>query len=206
MFTWQPQGALGGRTPNQLNSLTPQNNEGLGVGGGQAMFNLPRFQMPGSTIGFGGSFGPGQQQAQPGGVPGSASVGNVRFSISRQASSDPVQNIINDIQNPMGGMNINFGQGGQAPAPQKRQPPILRDAMTGGFGSGEGGGLTAGQPTGPGMDNAYGRAMALQKQFGVAGTNLGQPSSYQGDGTYGSFAGGLRKRMTAPYSLGEVFL
>ena len=118
-FSWQTTGALRGGVPNQMNASTPQNAEGLGVPWGKAMFNLPRYQMPGSTVNFGGGFGlsgdmagaPGQSQT--GMAPG-ANVGNVRFSLSRQASSDPVQNIINDIQNPLGGMSLGFTGGGGA--------------------------------------------------------------------------------------------
>ena len=56
--------------PNQMNSFTPQNNEGLGVPWGQATFN-----------------------------------------ISRQASSDPVANIMAQAGNPMGNMTANFSSG-----------------------------------------------------------------------------------------------
>ena len=117
-FPWQTVGALRGTTPNQMNSFTPQNNEGLGVPWGRALFNLPRYQMPGSQMNFGGGFGFGgregpNQMGMQGGA-GVAPVG-VNFSISRQASSDPVKNIINDIQNPLGGMTANFSgsKGGQ---------------------------------------------------------------------------------------------
>ena len=114
-FNWQQGGgALMGNVPNQMNSFTPQNNEGLGMPWNQAMFNLPRFQMPGSQINFGGGFGFGGREGpnQMGMASGVQPVG-VNFSINRQASSDPVKNIINDIQNPLGGMTANFsGMGG----------------------------------------------------------------------------------------------
>jgi hypothetical protein len=100
-----------------MGSFTPQNAEGLGVPWGKAMFNLPRYQMPGSTVGFGGGFGlSGDMQGAPGqsqmGMQPGANIGNVRFSMTRQASSDPVQNIINDVQNPLGGMKLGFEGGG----------------------------------------------------------------------------------------------
>ena len=37
--------------PNQMGLSTPQNAQGLGMPGGQAMFNLSRFQMPGGLQG-----------------------------------------------------------------------------------------------------------------------------------------------------------
>lgn len=65
--------------PQSLGLFTPQNGEGLGLPGGQTSFNLPRSGAP---------------------------TPSMNFSISRTASSDPVQNIINDIQNPLGGLNV----------------------------------------------------------------------------------------------------
>lgn len=114
-FNWQPMGALQGTVPNQLPSFTPQNNEGLRMPGNQAMFNLPRFQMPGTTVNFGGMM----------------PAGNMSFSITRQASSDPVQNIINDIQNPLGNTNISFGgsPASNTPAQRQAEPMGLRGAM-----------------------------------------------------------------------------
>ena len=111
--------------PNQMNSSTPQNNEGLGVPWGNAMFNLPRYQMPGTQANFGGGFGMDQQQGGGGGV---MPVGGVHFSINRQASSDPVQNIINDIGNPLGGMTANFGNA-PATAPKPSKDSQLKTAM-----------------------------------------------------------------------------
>lgn len=132
-FDWQTTGALRGGVPNQMGSFTPQNNEGLATPWGQAMFNLPRFQMPGSTVNFGGGFNLGGDMSSPMGQPQTgmapgANVGNVRFSLSRQASSDPVQNVINDIQNPLGGMSLGFSNGNAAPA-QPMSP--LKQSMTG---------------------------------------------------------------------------
>lgn len=199
-FNWQPIGALGGRVPNQMAGSTPKNSEGLGVPWGQAMFNLPRYQMPGSNINFGGGFNMGSDMqagpntSQMGMAPG-ANIGNVRFSLTRQASSDPVQNIIQDIQNPLGGTSINFGNANAQPQAE----PTLREKMM--AYTPPLGGETAGQ-----ADNPYGAAMQLQKAFGVAGSNQGQPSSYQNDGTYGSLAAGLRRRMTGPLGLGQVFM
>ena len=119
--------------PNQIPAFTQQNAEGLGVPWGKAMFNLPRYQMPGSTVNFGGGFNlmgdmagaPGQSQMgmQPG-----ANIGNVRFSLNRQASSDPVQNIINDVQNPLGGMQLGFSGGGGA---AQGQGGALKQRMAG---------------------------------------------------------------------------
>ncbi len=90
-----------------------------GRGPGQAtMFNLPRFQTPGTSLNFNSGFGEG------GGFgPGS---GSLRFSVTRTASSDPVQNILNDIGNPLGGVNLSLGGQG---APQAPRPGPLRDRM-----------------------------------------------------------------------------
>src|SRR3990167_1258251 len=202
--------------PNQLGSSTPQNNMGLGMPWGQAMFNLPRFQMPGSSINFGGGFGlngdmnregPNQMGMAPGG--GQANIGNVRFSLTRQASSDPVQNIINDIQNPLGGMNLNFSGGGapqqQAPAPK---PEGLKYSMIG-------------------QDNPYAAAMDDQNRFGPYGNQSGNMTpgssffgqgmssfSQDGPGPYGSIATGifqpskfaLKDRMLSPPLLPSTFM
>ena len=77
--------------------------------------------MPGSEVNFTGGFsnplGQSQLGMQPGGGVGAS---NVRFSMTRQASSDPVKNIINDIQNPLGGMKLNFDSGQAAPASLKQ--------------------------------------------------------------------------------------
>ena len=199
-FNWQPLGALGGMVPNQLGSSTPKNNEGLAMPWGQAMFNLPRYQMPGSQVNFGGGFNlSGDMQGAPGqsqmGMQPGANIGNVRFSLNRQASSDPVQNIINDVQNPLSGMSLNFTNGAASPvAAEKPKPqgPGLREMMMGFDGH------TANMPFWGATDNPYGQAMALQKQFGMASTNQGQPSSYENDGTYGSIASGLRRKMIGP--------
>ena len=99
-------------TMNQMSLGMDRQNEGLGVPWGQAMFNLPRYQMPGSTMNFNGQI----PMQQPG----------VNFTITRTASSDPVKNIINDMQNPLGGMNVNMGP--QA-APQQANPSALKGAM-----------------------------------------------------------------------------
>lgn len=106
-----------------MSLFTPQNNQGLGVPWGQAMFNLPRFQMPGSQIGFNGNFGMSQGGVGNPQVP----MGGVNFSLTRQASSDPVQNIINDIGNPLSGMSANFGQAQQ----QASQSPLKQTMMNG---------------------------------------------------------------------------
>ncbi len=112
-------------TMNQLPTATPQNTEGLGVPWGRAMFNLPRYQMPGTNVNYNGNFGMGG--GGEGGAP--QPIGGVHFTITRQASSDPVQNIISDIQNPLGGANINFsptsGGGGGGPLRQQmtQAPP-----------------------------------------------------------------------------------
>lgn len=120
-FNWSQQGALGGTVPNQMPGFTPKNTEGLMMPNNQVMFNLPRFQMPGTQANFAGNFGP------QGAGAGWAQPTSVNFSISRTASSDPVQNIINDIGNPLGGMTANFGQGG----PQQPQQQSLREQMMG---------------------------------------------------------------------------
>ena len=84
--------------PNQLGSSTPQNNMGLGMPWGQAMFNLPRFQMPGSSINFGGGFGlngdmnregPNQMGMAPGG--GQANIGVEQFAGSVEEDFVPLQ-------------------------------------------------------------------------------------------------------------------
>ena len=104
-------------TMNQMSLGMPQGNEGLGVPWGRAMFNLPHYQTPGSTLNFGGNFGAPQTQ--------SLSPTGVDFSITRTASSDPVKNVIGDMQNPLGGMNVNF----QPAAPQQANPSALKGAM-----------------------------------------------------------------------------
>lgn len=107
-FNWQPFGALQGAVPNQMPAMTGKNQEGLGVGGGQTMFNLPRFQMPGSSV---------------------------NFSISRTASSDPIKNIISDISNPLGGTSISVG-GGEPPqqAPSLKQKMMANAPVAGSAG------------------------------------------------------------------------
>jgi hypothetical protein len=107
--------------PQSLGMFTPQNNEGLGLPGGQVSFNLPRTApAPGTTVNM------------PQGMPAG---GGMNFSVSRTASSDPVQNIINDIQNPLNSTNINFtpqaapkpqvpGFAMQGPAPQDPFTPL----------------------------------------------------------------------------------
>ena len=131
-FPFQTTGALRGGVPNQIGSMTPQNNEGLGVPWGRAMFNLPRYQMPGSDINFTGGFNSPLGQSQLGMQPGGVGASNVRFSLTRQASSDPVKNIINDIQNPLGGMSLNFDSGQGAPAPLKQR--MMGGDTQGGYG------------------------------------------------------------------------
>ena len=101
-------------TMNQMSLGMDRQNEGLGVPWGQAMFNLPRYQMPGSTMNFNGQI----PMQQPG----------VNFTITRTASSDPVRNIMEDFQNPLGGMTVNMGP--QQAQPQPQQNP-LRDMMVG---------------------------------------------------------------------------
>ncbi len=93
--------------PTMQSSITPQNNEGLGLPGGQAIFNLPRTgNVPGTTVNF-----------------PSGQVGGLKFSVTRTASSDPVQNIINDISNPLSGANIDIGGMGQGqPGPTGAAP------------------------------------------------------------------------------------
>ena len=123
--------------PNQMGLSTSQNAQGFGMPGGRAMFNLPRFQMPGTTANFGGGFG---LSSQNGGQNGGIQPAGVRFSISRQASSDPVTNIINDIGNPLGGTNVNFS------GDQQQQQHPLKQRMMGSGGYGENG-FTGQKPT-----------------------------------------------------------
>lgn len=93
--------------PQTLGLFTPQSGEGLGLPNGQVSFNLPRTSpAPGTSVNF-----PGGQ------VPGFS------FSVTRTASSDPVKNIINDIQNPLNSTNINF-----KPAQQQEQAQNLTTA------------------------------------------------------------------------------
>lgn len=93
--------------PPMLGAVTPQNNEGLGIPNGQASFNLPRTA---ANLGLEGI---------------NAMAPGLKFSISRTASSDPVQNIINDMQNPLGGTNI--GMQPTAMKPAAPPPPGLSD-------------------------------------------------------------------------------
>lgn len=101
--------------PQTLGLFTPQNNEGLGLPGGQVSFNLPRTSpAPGTNVNF--------PQNMPTGYPG------VSMSITRTASSDPVKNIIADIQNPLNSTNVNFkntaggGAGGSQGMPSLSAP------------------------------------------------------------------------------------
>ena len=58
----------------------------------------------------------------------------MNFSVSRTASSDPVQNIINDISNPLNSTNINFTPAQQQQAPKmpgfNMQGPAPQDPFT----------------------------------------------------------------------------
>jgi hypothetical protein len=203
--------------PGQKDSMTPQNNEGLAVPWGQAMFSLPRSQMPGTTVGFNGGFGldmtgdmqtaPGQSQTGMAPQP----VGGVRFSLTRQASSDPVQNIINDIQNPLGGANLQFG--GNAPAAS----PLKKSMVAGGGGgsgydsqgfspsgydrSGRGyTGSVGNAPVGaisysPELANMYGTGSPAMQQY--MGAN--NPSNLPSNPNFHATGFGLRSRMTGFY-------
>ena len=187
-FPWQTTGALQGGVPNQMNSFTPQNNEGLGVPWNRAMFTLPRYQMPGSNINFGGGFGFGGREGsnQMGMASGVQPIG-VNFSINRQASSDPVKNIINDIQNPLGGMTTNFtGSGGQ-------QSPLKNRMVGGDVQQSE-----QWTPLAPDVGHS-----GIQAMRGTMDQNLGAWNAMQEDqlrnqpwGPWGGWGGGLRTRMT----------
>lgn len=85
---------------------TPQNSEGLGLPDGSAIFNLPSYQPAGTEFNYNG---------QITGTPG------FNLSITRTASSDPVQNIINDYNNPLSGT---LTMSPQAPAAPKPQPML----------------------------------------------------------------------------------
>ncbi len=204
-FPWQTTGALRGGVPNQINAKVPQNAEGLGVPWGRAMFNLPRFQMPGSTVNFGGGFGLSGDmgsplgQSQLGMQPG-ANIGNVRFSLSRQASSDPVQNAINDIQNPLGGMSLGFqnagagqGQGG------------LRQQMTGQGQGGNGGLGDLGLGVGGALQNEVNQGVSVPNfenfnnpmSSGPEGFGIGVPSFQR----FANRQFGLKQSMLGPLSL-----
>ena len=100
--------------PPQIGGGLSAMTQGLGLPNGQAAFNLagvqgdaapPQVQM--------GSFNPG---------PNTVGNGGFKVNITRTASSNPVQNIINDMQNPLGGTTIGLQQ--QAPPP----PPPQLDA------------------------------------------------------------------------------
>lgn len=190
-----------------VNSFTPQNNMGLGLPNGKVAFNLPRYQMPGTNVKFGGGFNLGADMTPNGSMAGmapNANIGNVRFSLNRQTSSDQTQNIINDIQNPLGGVSVGFEQGTATPAPT---PPPQEPAQKGPYQPNLRELMMMSQEAQGGPLNPYAKAMQLQNTFGVAGTNRGQPSSFQNDGTYGSIAAGLRNRMTGYNpAQGHVFL
>ena len=91
--------------------------------------------------------------------------GKATFNVTRQASSDPVQSIINNIGNPFDGMSFSAGVQPMAPqAPQPAAQPDLKQQM-----------LSAAPPMGP--ENPYG-AMALAQgyqppAFGLRGKMLG---------------------------------
>lgn len=103
---------LGGMSPWGGVS-TPQNSEGLGLPDGSAIFNLPSFQPAGTDFNYNGNIT---------GTPG------FNLSITRTASSDPVQNIINDYNNPLSG---ELTMTSQAPA---AKPPIFQSAPGSGGG------------------------------------------------------------------------
>ena len=85
-------------TQNQMSLGVPQANSGLNSPWGNAMFNMP---------------------VQPTAM---------NFSVSRAASTDPVQNMMRDMNNPMGGMTFNFAQQPmQAQAPQ--ESPLKRGML-----------------------------------------------------------------------------
>jgi len=213
-FPWQTTGALRGGVPNQMNASTPQNAEGLGVPWGKAMFNLPRYQMPGSTVNFGGGFGlsgdmaGAPSQSQTGMAPG-ANIGNVRFSLSRQASSDPVQNIINDIQNPLGGMSLGFTGGGGVGQGQDAPQPGLRNKMLAGSGYGSGRDFPSGFHTNTAAQSQFGPSgppsyaanpMNLRNQ--ILGQGIGSPTGIGGAPELGSgraIAEGISTNTAAQY-------
>ena len=94
--------------PGGISTMTPRNNEGLRMPNGQAMFNLPSMSpAPGTNVNF------------PTNVPvgGGFGMPSLKMSITRTASSDPVQNIINDIQNPLNSTNVDLKP---AQAPEDR--------------------------------------------------------------------------------------
>lgn len=145
--------------PPMLGAVTPQNNEGLGLPNGQAMFNLPRTSAA-MNLGLEGI---------------NAMAPSLKFSIQRTASTDPVQNIINDMQNPLGGINIGPMQQPVTMKPQA-PPPGLSDL--GGFNPWRSQtmappGQQAGVPWAPTM--------------APPGQNLGQMARF-----------GLKQRMTSP--------
>lgn len=164
--------------PNQMPGFTPQNSQGLGMPGGQAMFNLPRFQMPGTDVNFSGT--------QPSGM---------SFSITRQASSDPIANIIGDIQNPLGGSAINIGGPSGAAMPglpqapgsnlkQKMTTPTLAAGAPGSYGAGNSMPANASWSGGGLLDRPEQAAASLQKlgyspeppvPFGLRGLMLSKP-------------------------------
>lgn len=104
MFTGLKNSMMG---PPQIGGSVPQMAQGLGLPNGQAVFNLSGFK----------NTAPAPEVAIPSfAAPGSS----FKLNITRTASSDPVQNIINDIVNPLGGSKIDM-----APAPAPQQQPSL---------------------------------------------------------------------------------
>mgnify|MGYP001613074502 CR=1 FL=1 len=95
--------------PQSLGTFVPQGGEGLGLPGGGVSFNLPRTApAPGTSVNMPGGMVGGQ-----GGAP------SLKMSITRTASSDPVQNIINDIINPLNSTNVDLSPpDAQAQKPQ----------------------------------------------------------------------------------------
>ena len=95
-----------------MGAQMPQGGDGgLGIGN-QAMFNLPR-----GLEGFG----------QVGGM--NAPSPSLKFSIQRSASSDPLQQMMNNFQNPLG-FSMDFSQMAPMapkPQPQRQMPGLMND-------------------------------------------------------------------------------
>ena len=94
--------------PPQVNGWTDPFKQGLGLPNGQALFNAG---------GMASNAAPPQVNINPGAD--RVGQGGFKINVTRTASSDPVQNIINDIQNPLGNTNLNIGP--QAPAAPTQQ-------------------------------------------------------------------------------------
>jgi len=96
-----------------LGHQVPQMSEGLGLPGGQALFNLPSSFTPGQTSDINLEGFPQGTQAN--------------INVRRTASSDPIKNILGDLANPLSGTAVNFSPG--VPGQSLDQGPLEQGGL-----------------------------------------------------------------------------